>query len=80
MGGLWDGNVDVVAVVEEEGNVWEIGFAASAEGVCVCVQNGERGRDSLCSCEVYFKVGGYVVADEGLGRLGVVRGWFRIRK
>jgi hypothetical protein len=33
MGGLWDGNVDVVAVVEEEGNVWEIGFAASAEEV-----------------------------------------------
>lgn len=59
--------MDVPAVVEQEGDVWEIvGFASAEEGR-VRFRREERGSDSLCSCEVYFEVGGDVVADEGLG-------------
>ena len=33
----------------------------------------EKGqRDSLCPCEVYFEIGGDVVADEGLGAVSKV--------
>ena len=39
---------------------------------------GKMRQDLLCACEVYLKVGGYVVADEGLGiRQEVVRGMTR---
>ena len=69
--------MDVLFVVEEDGNVWEIGFVASAEEVWASIE-GKMRQDLLCACEVYLKVGGYVVADEGLGvRQEVDRGMTR---
>lgn len=67
--------MDVLAVVEKDGDLWEIGGVASAEEGVLSLEGKRKGRDSLCPCEVYFEIGGDVVADEGLGAVskGVVQ-------
>ena len=70
--------MDVLAVVKKDGDLWQIGGVASTErAFFFCIFAGEEKgqRDSLCPCEVYFEIGGDVVADEGLGAVskGVVQ-------